>query len=594
MKQRIVMVLVALAAAGSAHAHAQQPVLDQRGGREAPELERIREAVSLEAAGDLPGAEAVVLQVLDDNPSSLTALLALERLTNVQGRPGAVLPAADRLISEAPASAIGHQVRLRARARLGDPVAIDAAARAWIRAAPHLEAPYREAALVWRERAEPARAIAVLEEGRRKIDRPDALALELGDTYSMAGDLASAAAEWARAVGPDGRGFLAVQRRMQNQPDGGARAIPPLVDRLSEPPQTTARLKAATVLAIDAGLEDRAQRLAREMMAGVTAREREPLLVEVARRADGARLYRVAAWSYGELLRDAREVDALLAIRTRVAELALLSGDTAAAAEVYRQLESASAPGSPQRRQAMALRIQLTAREGDAAAAAESLAAFRAEYPAAPEADRTAAVIAARLLDAGELDAAEHVLAGVDGPAAARVRGRAFIRAGDLARARAELLAAAPLLHGVEATETIALAALLMRVSPEGGELVARAVAAPRSELSDTIAAALRSTERLPRAERAAVLDFMAAMADRAELVEDADALRREIVATLPRTAEAPGALLALARRKMSHPGGDAEATVLLERLIVEYPRSALAPRARQELERLRGRGPVF
>jgi TolA-binding protein len=55
----------------------------------------------------------------------------------------------------------------------------------------------------------------------------------------------------------------------------------------------------------------------------------------------------------------------------------------------------------------------------------------------------------------------------------------------------------------------------------------------------------------------------------------------------MPHTHEAPAALLTLARRAVGNPEMKEEARVLLERLIVEYPRSALAPQARTELQRL-------
>jgi hypothetical protein len=430
----------------------------------------------------------------------------------------------------------------------------------------------------------------VLEQGRERIDRPDALALELGDVHAAVSDFRKAAAEWSRAVGPDGRGFMLVQRRLQSQSDGGARALPLLVDELSARPVTPGRQRAATLLAIDAGMEPQAQALAQALLAGARRDEREPLLVELARRADAAGLHRLAAWSYSELLRDSRDSGATLAIRARLAELALLAGDTVMAADVYRELEAAAAAGSPQRRQAVALRLRLTIREGDAHRAAAELDAFRAEFPDAAETDQAAALLALLHLEQGATAAAEQLLADVTGPRSAQVRGRIFIRSGDLEGARAELLAAAPLLQGREATETIALAALLMRLSPRGGELVARAIAAGDSDREKIVGSAIHETGRLPAAERAAVLDFLAGMADAAGMADDADALRREIVSTLPRTHEAAGALLALARRAGASAESVDEATVLLEQLILEYPRSALAPQARRELERLHGR----
>jgi hypothetical protein len=591
---------VLLAAAGA------PPLLDaqQRGdaspataSQQSRALDRLGEAARLEAAGDLPGAEAVVREVLASHPTSLTALLALERLLAVQARPIEVLGAVDRLLAVDPGSATGHLMRLRAVAQAGDGAAVEAAVRQWIRATPQLETPYREAALVHRQRGEHRRAIAVLEEGRRRIDRDDALALELGDAHADAGDMALTAAEWARAVGPDGRGFLLVQRRVHGLPDGGASVVPHLVQQLGAAGAARAgpgRQKAAALIAIGAGLESAARRLSEQLAATGRPAEREALLVEIARRADGAALHGLAIWAYTELLRVSPEPGAGLAVRTRLAELALATGDTALASTLAVQLESAAAAGSPQRRQALAMRARLTAAEGDLLGATDALRLLRSEYPQAPELDETAALLAARLVAAGLDEEARALLTGVQGARSAQVRARLYLRAGDLGRAREQIMAAAPLLRGREATETLALAALLMRLSPAGGEVVARVLLAghalpamaPPEELLPEAAAAAR---RLPAADRAAVLEFLAGMADRAALPDDAAALRGEIVATLPQSHEAPAALLVLARRSLERDqGGAEEAIMLLERLILEYPRSTLTPQARHELQRLR------
>jgi hypothetical protein len=591
--------LVFLLAAGGAppllHAQQRGHAPQAAGQQQSGALDRLAAAASLEAAGDLVGAEAVVRAVLASHPTSLTALLALERLLVVQARPGDVLGAVHRLLAVDPASATGHQMRLRAHAQVGDESSIEAAVRDWIRATPQIETPYREAALVHRQRGEHRRAIGVLEEGRRRIDRDDALALELGDAYAAAGDMGRAAAEWSRAVGSDGRGFLLVQRRIQALPDGGAAVVPQLVQQLAAGRPAPARQKAAALIAIGAGLEVEARRLSEQLAAAAATAEREALLVELARRADGAALHNLAVWAYAELLRGPREPGAALAIRARLAELALATGDTALASTVAVQLEDAAVAGSPQRRQALAMRARLTAAEGDVAAATAALRTLRSEYPHAPELDETAALLADRLLDAGSDELARALLAGVQGGRSAQVRARLYLRAGDLGRAREQLMAAAPLLRGREATESLALAALLMRLSPAGGEVVARVLMAgdapPGRVLPEELLPEAAGAARLlPAGDRAAVLEFLAGMADRAALPDDAAALRAEIVATLPRSHEAPAALLVMARRSLERPhGGTQEAMVLLERLILEYPRSTLAPQARQELQRLRG-----
>jgi hypothetical protein len=571
---------LAVASPGVAQRAARAP-----GTQLTTELGRIRDAATFEAAGNYADAEKVIQQVLEANPQSLSGLLTMERLLAAQNRLPEIMPAVDRLLAADPVSVIGHQLRLRVVSTANDDSRLDSAGTEWIRAVPHLETPYREIAAVWRARNEHARAVAVLEQGRRRIDRPDALALELGDAYLGLREHRRAAEEWSRAVGPDGRGFILVQRRLQSLPDGGAAVIPQLVDRLTQKPVAFSRLRAAAMLAVDAGLEHAVTRLLPDLAASAPQAEREPLLVELARRADGAGLHGVALSSYRELLGSDRESASSLAVRSRIAELALLTGDTALATRTYAELERAAAVGSPQRRQAVALRIQLTAREGELHAAIADLDAFRNEYPQAPELDATAALVATRLVDAGAFPEAERVLSGVHGARSALARGRIFLRQGDITRAREELVTAAPHLRGAEATETIALASLLGRLSARGGELVTLFVASAPAERSDRLRATADAARALPISERAAILDFLAATADAAGADVDAIALRREIADDMPRSQEAPAALLALARAARAREQGDDEARLLLERLIVEYPRSALAPQARAELQ---------
>jgi hypothetical protein len=283
------------------------------------------------------------------------------------------------------------------------------------------------------------------------------------------------------------------------------------------------------------GWRRRRSYLARKTGRDANPEERDPALIELARRADGAGLHHVALWSYSELLSSARDPGAALTIRTRLAELALLVADTALAARMSVSLEDATAPGSPQRMQALALRARLAAGEGDLDAAVASLHALRTEYPQAQELDETSALLARRFMDTGDEAAARQLLAGVAGPRSALVRARLHMRDGEPGRAREELMSAAPLLRGREATETLALAALLMRVSPAGGELVARAVGAGEADHGAVLVSVADAARSLPATERAAVLDFLAAMADRSSLHDDADTLRREIVATLAR-----------------------------------------------------------
>lgn len=582
------------AAAGAADAGAQQRGLRMmRDTVVKDELVALRAAMDLERVGNMAAADSALRVILDANPQSLSALISLERLLAMQGRTAELLPFVDRLLDADEESPIGHQMRVRAYSMLERPDEIERAAVAWIRASPDIETPYREIARIWRQRNDYERALAVLEQGRERVDRTDALALELGDLYADVGQPERAILEWERAIDEDGQGFLLVQRRLAQMPDGGAAVVRTLIASLTAAPTSLARQRAATQVAIDAGLDEAAERIVRAVAQPLTGDTRRAYLIEVARRADGAGLAPVAYWAYGELVREEMPEEQSLALRTRLAELALVVGDTARAVREYGTLEAALAADSPQRRQALAIRITLAARNGDLDAALEELAAFRAEFPDAAELDRMIGALGGLLLEAGRAGEAEQLAAGLRGPQATLVRGRALLMRGEIERARSELLNAAPALSGGTATETIMLATLLGRVSPAGGQLVGRALARlADGEQSDAVEMVLTESRPLGEAERAGLLGFAASLADRIGQPVLAQQARRTIVDSLPRTQEAPAALLALARTLAQSDEDADEARVLVERLILEYPRSALVPQARQELDRISGRVP--
>lgn len=155
------------------------------------------------------------------------------------------------------------------------------------------------------------------------------------------------------------------------------------------------------------------------------------------------------------------------------------------------------------------------------------------------------------------------------------------------------LLTAASALGGREATEAIALARLLGRVSEAGGHVIARAVdALTRDEPEEAIELLVEGSDDVESANRAVVLDYAAGLADRAGLEDRAESVRRTIIVDHADSPVAPTALLGLARSLAVGSDRLEEARSLLTRLILEHPRSALVPQARRELDRLEGRIP--
>jgi Tfp pilus assembly protein PilF len=555
------------------------------------EIKLVRDATLREQAGDFGGAQLILENILKNNPQSLSALLSLERVLRLQGRLEVLLPYVEALLRIDNASAIGHQMMVRALSSLDRLPELERASAAWIKAVPKIETPYREVARVWEQRGDYMRALQYLEMGRSRVGR-DGLALELGDMYARLDEPERAVLEWQRAIGPDARGLLLVQRRMTTLADGGARIIPALVDQLAAG-ATVERKRAAVLLAVDAGLTAQAEQIARRLVTELKADDRQSFLVDVARRADAAQLPRLAYWAYTQFALNDFAPEQLLAIRARIAELALAVGDTANAMRGYQELEKSFESGSPQRRQATALRIQLMIKEGKLEAAEDELATFRTTYAEAPELDATAALLATEYLDRNDLEAAQRTLERVIGPRSNLARGRIALRRGDIAGARAAFLNSAPKLHGAEATQTLKLATLVGKVSREGGELLGEVLAAAGAgQAKHAVVTVEKRIDDLPESDRPAILDFAAALADRGELPLDAERIRRRIITDFPKSNEAPAALLTLARSLTERAEATEEAKTYLEKLIIEYPRSALVPQARQELDRLQGRVP--
>lgn len=557
----------------------------QMGG--ADEIAMVREAAMLEGAGKLIEAEAVLVDVVERRPTSTPALLALERVLRQQGRVVDLVAHAERAVADEPGSALLNQLLLRTYSWLDREDAIEAGADAWMKATPDVETPYREVARTWEARGDYQRARAALEMGRDRVGDADALALELGSLYAALGDASLAAREWERAIGPTAGSVNQVRRQLRTLPDGGAAIIPELVDRLAQDPATPERLSAAVDLAVAAGLEGIALTLADRLVTHLEAEQRDRLLLDLARRADGAGLRRVAYWAYGQLVARGY-ADALPVVHARYGELTSELGVAGASGVEIHASATGDEHASSQPQDA-AVRIQILASQ-DPSAALDALREFRDAHRESAAVDGLAAAVAESLVAEDRLVEAEAALSGVRGPRSAVVRGRLALSRGDIQEARMAYLSAASGLRGAEATQLLSLAALLGRTSDDGARLIGGAMTAvaagdPGAAL-DGLTAEL---ERFAPAERPGLIEFAAALADANELHGDARELRRSLVADHPRAAEAPAALLSLARSVRTE--APDEARELLERLIIEYPRSALVPQARRELEQVGRRG---
>lgn len=259
-----------------------------------------------------------------------------------------------------------------------------------------------------------------------------------------------------------------------------------------------------------------------------------------------------------------------------------------AAAQVQRpQAESARETSL---RRAAAARVELVA-AADAGAGQRALTRFLADYPDSPEADGLAAAVASALIRAGrDADAAE-VLVEPRGPRSTLVGAALRLAAGDLPGARGAYLEAASGLTGAAATLALSRVALLDRITAAAGRVVGRSLLLQERDGKAAVEHSLAGLEIVDASDRAPLLAFAASTADSAGLEQEARGIRRRLVEEHSLAQEAPAALLALARGLMGAESGLDEARQALERLIIEYPRSALVPEARRALATVRSRG---
>src|SRR5258708_4854356 len=160
----------------------------------------IGQGFELERAGQYDQAAAIYLATLRADPTSISALLGLERVLPPLNRLGELLPVAQRAAAARPTNAALRGVLLRTYVALNEPDSARAVALRWTAAAPRDEAPYREWAMALEDAHRHGPARDVLLARRRALGRPGAFGIELAELSQLAGDWEGAAREWAAAL----------------------------------------------------------------------------------------------------------------------------------------------------------------------------------------------------------------------------------------------------------------------------------------------------------------------------------------------------------------------------------------------------------
>lgn len=559
---------------------------------QASERRVVDRAERLRQSGRPDDARAELVELLSRAPASADALALLYDLSLEAGDPSGFVPFAEAADLAAGSSAPRIRdlwVRGLIEAGLAD--SARAVAQRWME-----EAPGEESAVLARASSEVAvadtsEAIDVLREAVERGWGTRAVQLMRADLLLKAGRLDDVVDVWVALLSTDDPALDETAEDVRESTDP-ADALERLVDALDSP---GVGASAGALLAIRLGHAEQGRRLAVQ----VVEDERAQFLREYVREADLAGQPTEVAWAAGELvLLSPRPVDRQR-WRAMVADRSLAAGDTATARNAFGALAEEAEPGTGPHDAAMRRLFGLLAadptRLGEAV---QLMGRYAQEYPdsLAARAGMYGALAEGRAR-AGDLEAGEATLgegrdvlsaaggAGSMGPLDAAGGRLAFWGgARDSAIARTGRSLSQPGLPAAERTARIQLLTAVQAADSSEVVLVgAAAYGFHRDPGGYDVSEVLRGLAGVPQSQgRAAALTYLGGVASRADRPEVATGLWRRVVQAHPASAEAPAAILALAR--------EAERDVALqwlEQLIVGYPESALAPVARRLLAEL-------
>ena len=546
----------------------------------------LAEAGELERLGRHADAAARYRGILRTEPTSVPALLGLERVFTSLERLDSLVPLVRAALARDALNQTIHSLELRVWFALGHSDSVTAAARRWIALAPRSPDPYREWAFTVAQRGDLAGAKRALSEGASRLGDA-ALAQDLAQLTTLAGEWTEAARQWVAVV------------------RGNAALLPSATGSLTRAPAVARDEMLSALLGVRG--DSTSRRMAADLLAGWgRADEAWPLLdatlpqdpnaaavllQRFAERTVTARSRRNALVRGYALERLATLVDAAAAgrVRLQAAQAYADAGDLAAAQRMLERAGAGAEAGGAVA-PAMASLIRALAEQGSAEEAERRLLAWN-DRLSGDDRETLRQAVAWAWARRGELDRAEAVLAPDSGVAAAAVRGWIALYRGDLGLAREQLRAAGPYTGSrEEATRRMSMLVLVERIGtdrlPEFGRaMLALARGDTMQALTDLEAAARKLSLASGRAD---VLGFAGEVAlARRDYQAAEDLLVRALAADSVGPA-APAAELALARVQ-AETGRTEVAIHQLEHLILAHPQSAMVPQARRLRDRLRG-----
>ncbi len=569
---------------------------------EAAALERrvLEHATRLEEAGREEEAMRALEHLLEEQPVSVSALVLLAQMGERSGDPGRVLPAAEAavLLDESGLAAV-RQLWIRALQAAGLRDSAVAAARRWTEEEPTRASPYAELSGLWAQSGDSEAAIRTLEAGRAAIGSEHLFAQELAVLQAERGAYPAAAKEWRSMLAWGDAGIEAVERRVSDSGTGRSEALAALRAEVAGSEATFLERKGGLRLALLFGEAAWAQEIAQGLIADLPGPAGDEVLRDYVARARSSGDLAGAAWAARSLAGRSRSADEVTYWTAVAADIAYEAGDLEGARQSFRRLASDVPPGSDL--YGLSLRRLHALTVDDDPDGAEAM--LREHQDLYPEEGLASAEMSVRTAQAwmaeGDLGRARAVVEAVSVGDAEQ----AALQAGALgwlemlagrpeaARGHLELAAAVPTARPGFRIEALELLSLIDGADSASVASLGRGVVAATA--SDDARPLVESVERWAGETRSGG-DRLAALAARelevAGHVEEARTVRLAILQAWPESAAAPRALLELAR------GGRIEdprqATAWLERLIVDYPESALAPVARRLLSEWQDRIP--
>ncbi len=547
------------------------PVAGAQGsGEESPALAR---ALDLEGEGKCREAIPLYRQALYRNDQPAGALLGLERCTSEAGSPDTLLAILDSVMLRRPTDPLVRTIQLRTlttQMRLED---ARVAFAHWLAIAPQDATPYREYSRLLLDNGLALSADTVLQQAGMRLGGVRLIAPELAELKGALGMWESSATHWRDAL--------------ELAPYLEASAVYVLGAATGE-----ARDSIRTVLSGDpAELAPRRVLANLELRWSSSRRAWDALrtlapsdsVVEAWLRF-GSQVEQREAWQVAtEVYAAALAVRRTTTLMTRAALVALRAGEAGLALAYADSLESA--PDTTQRPTMLLIRLRALAQLGRAADADSVLEDVADQLDPAARGDAVRAVAWA-WVRLGDVPRARETLANGGEESDERAAAWMSLYEGDLNGARGGLRR----LDEVNSDAVLALS-IFARTRAEKSPGIGKAFLALAR--SDTAAAAQTFESAATEVPDAAPL--LLSIAARLYLVTPdsarAGGIWQDVLARFPESPEAAEADLEWARALRRH--GDTKAAMdRLQHLILTYPRSALVPQARRELDLVRGTVP--